>query len=92
MPDVEPDGEPYGNRPGREKRMNKWEWETCDCSSKFDGWGDPTICGCGTEVCRLYRRKTIHWLDKHWRLECAFDHATMLLQERGEDAKNNSKI
>ncbi len=58
--------------------MKKWEWEPCDCKDVFV----ERECGCGEECCRLYRDKTIHWLGKHWRLACAFDHATMLLEER----------
>lgn len=61
--------------------MKKWEWESCDCSKDFKSFGESKMCGCGENHCRLYRDRVIHWLGKHWRLECAFDHATVLLQK-----------
>ena len=55
--------------------MNKWEWETCDCK-------DPTNeCGCGCKHSRLIMWQQIHWLGKHWRFECAFDHAVTLIRK-----------
>ena len=57
-----------------------YEWETCDCSRDFERFGEIEPCGCGERHCRLYRDRVIHWLDKHWRLECAFDHAINLLR------------
>ncbi len=63
--------------------MNKWEWETCDCE-----FPEEIGCGCGNARCKIYRDRAVHWLDKHWRLECAFDHATMWLKkdDRGDKA------
>ena len=55
--------------------MNKWEWETCDCK-------DPTNeCGCECKHSRLIMGQQIHWLGKHWRLPCAFDHAVTLIRK-----------
>jgi len=51
-------------------------WELCECN-----WLDPEqndyidsvqVCGCGESHCRLYRNYIIHWLGKHWKMECAF--------------------
>ncbi len=61
--------------------MKNYEWETCDCSRDFKRFGEIEICGCGERHFPLYRDKVIHWLDKHWCLECAFDHAINLLKD-----------
>ena len=67
-----------GRRPAVLVSKKEWEWETCDCSSDFKSFGESKMCGCGENHCR---DRVIHWLGKHWRIECAFDHATMMLKE-----------
>ncbi len=62
--------------------MKKWEWEVCDCRPKdLTDFTKSKMCGCGENHCRLYRDKVIHWISKHWRIECAFDYAAKLLEE-----------
>jgi len=63
--------------------MKKYEWETCDCSETLNDVFNTKLCGCGENHCRIYRDRVIHWLDNHWRLECAFDHAINLLTGEG---------
>ena len=57
--------------------MNKWEWETCDCE-----FPEEINCGCENPRSHLTKDRAIHWLGKHWRLECAFDHAINLIKEK----------
>lgn len=45
----------------------------CDCS--WIGTDAVLECGCGEVHCRLYRDSVIHWQNKHWLIQCAFESA-----------------
>jgi hypothetical protein len=60
------------------------EYQLCDCNWLDKNTESEQMCGCGEKHCRLYRDEVIHWLGKHWTLDCAFKHAVALLKQKNE--------
>lgn len=65
------------------------EYEICNCDP-FDGDGIEymtAVCGCGERHARLYRDHVIHWMGKHWVIECAFKEAVRRLEVYDDESR-----